>query len=110
MPEAVIVSAARSPIGRANKGSLTELRPDDLTATIVQAALAKVPELDPATIENVLFARPFHLDYFSVALAANGWRLAAALGAEVDRTQTGSAHPDAGGEYSALDIVFKIAR
>src|SRR3954449_4849175 len=52
MPEAVIVSAARSPIGRANKGSLTELRPDDLTATIIQAALAKVPELDPATIDD----------------------------------------------------------
>jgi acetyl-CoA C-acetyltransferase len=46
MPEAVIVSAARSPIGRANKGSLTELRPDDLTATIIQAALAKVPQDD----------------------------------------------------------------
>jgi len=42
MPEAVIVSAARSPIGRANKGSLTELRPDDLAAFIVRAALDKV--------------------------------------------------------------------
>src|SRR3954467_2062708 len=52
MPEAVIVSAARSPIGRANKGSLKDLRPDDLTATIVQAALDKVPELDPATIDD----------------------------------------------------------
>src|SRR3954465_3323270 len=52
MPEAVIVSVARSPIGRANKGSLTELRPDDLTATIIQAALAKVPELDPKTIDD----------------------------------------------------------
>ena len=47
MPEAVIVSAARSPIGRAFKGSLKDLRPDDLTATIVRAALDKVPELDP---------------------------------------------------------------
>ena len=52
MPEAVIVSVARSPIGRANKGSLTELRPDDLTATIIQTALAKVPELDPKTIDD----------------------------------------------------------
>lgn len=43
MPEAVIVSTARSPIGRAGKGSLKDLRPDDLTATIIQAALAKVP-------------------------------------------------------------------
>jgi len=52
MPEAVIVSTARSPIGRANKGSLKDFRPDDLTATIIQAALAKVPELDPATIDD----------------------------------------------------------
>ena len=53
MPEAVIVSAARSPIGRANKGSLKDMRPDDLTATIIQAALAKIPELDPAQIDDL---------------------------------------------------------
>jgi acetyl-CoA C-acetyltransferase len=53
MPEAVIVSAARSPIGRAFKGSLTELRPDDLTATIVRAALDKVPELAPEDIDDL---------------------------------------------------------
>lgn len=54
MPEAVIVSTARSPIGRAFKGSLKDLRPDDLTATIIQAALAKVPELDPRDIEDLM--------------------------------------------------------
>jgi acetyl-CoA C-acetyltransferase len=54
MPEAVIVSAARSPIGRANKGSLKDFRPDDLSATIVQAALDKVPELDPKTINDLM--------------------------------------------------------
>ncbi|WP_405961047.1 acetyl-CoA C-acetyltransferase [Streptomyces sp. NBC_00024] len=54
MPEAVIVSAARSPIGRAFKGSLKDLRPDDLTATIVGAALAKVPELDPRDIDDLM--------------------------------------------------------
>ena len=54
MPEAVIVSAARSPIGRASKGSLKELRPDDLTATIIQAALDKVPELDPKHIDDLM--------------------------------------------------------
>ena len=54
MPEAVIVSTARSPIGRANKGSLKDLRPDDLTATIIQAALAKVPELDPRDIDDLM--------------------------------------------------------
>src|SRR5213592_1002732 len=51
--EAVIVATARSPIGRAFKGSLKDLRPDDLTATIIQAALAKVPELDPRDIDDL---------------------------------------------------------
>jgi acetyl-CoA C-acetyltransferase len=53
MPEAVIVSAARSPIGRANKGSLKDLRPDDLTATIVKTALDKIPALDPHTVDDL---------------------------------------------------------
>ena len=54
MPEAVIVSTARSPIGRAFKGSLKGLRPDDLVATIIAAALAKVPALDPHDIEDLI--------------------------------------------------------
>ncbi len=54
MPEAVIVATARSPIGRAFKGSLKDIRPDDLTAQIISAALAKVPQLDPATIDDLL--------------------------------------------------------
>ncbi|MCZ7414644.1 MULTISPECIES: acetyl-CoA C-acetyltransferase [unclassified Streptomyces] len=54
MPEAVIVSAARSPIGRAFKGSLKDVRPDDLTTEIVRAALAKVPQLDPRDIDDLM--------------------------------------------------------
>ena len=54
MPEAVIVATARSPIGRAQKGSLTQLHPDDLAATILKAVLAKVPALDPALVEDVI--------------------------------------------------------
>jgi acetyl-CoA C-acetyltransferase len=50
---AVIVATARSPIGRAVKGSLKDLRPDDLAATIVRAALDKVPELDPHDIDDL---------------------------------------------------------
>ncbi len=53
MPEAVIVSAARSPIGRAFKGSLKDLRPDDLAAAMVRAALDKVPGLDPTDIDDL---------------------------------------------------------
>ena len=52
MAEAVIVSAARSPIGRAYKGSLREMRGDDLAAQMVQAALSAVPELDPHLFQS----------------------------------------------------------
>jgi acetyl-CoA C-acetyltransferase len=55
MPEAVIVATARTPIGRANKGSLTECRPDDLSAHIIKAVLEKVPSLDPTTVEDVIW-------------------------------------------------------
>ncbi len=54
MPEAVVVATARSPIGRAFKGSLTGIRGDDLTVQMVAAALAKVPQLDPATISDLI--------------------------------------------------------
>jgi acetyl-CoA C-acetyltransferase len=54
MPEAVIVSAVRSPIGRAGKGSLIDIRPDDLTAQMVRAALDKVPSLDPTDIDDLM--------------------------------------------------------
>ena len=53
MPEAVIVAAARTPIGRAVKGSLKDLRPDDLAATIIRTALDKVPELDRHAVDDV---------------------------------------------------------
>ena len=54
MPEAVIVSTARSPIGRAFKGSLVDVRPDDLAALMVRAALAKVPSLPWTEIEDLM--------------------------------------------------------
>ncbi len=54
MPEAVIVSTARSPIGRAFKGSLRDVRPDDLATMVVRAALDKVPSLDPRDISDLL--------------------------------------------------------
>lgn len=54
MPEAVIVSMARSPIGRAFKGSLKDMRADDLTVQMVHAALAKVPALDPSEINDLM--------------------------------------------------------
>jgi acetyl-CoA C-acetyltransferase len=54
MPEAVIVATARSPIGRAGKGSLREVRADDMAAAMIRAALAKVPALDPRTIDDIM--------------------------------------------------------
>src|SRR5215467_12653143 len=53
MPEAVIVATARSPIGRAAKGSLVDIRPDNLATEIIKAALAKVPQLDPHLVEDL---------------------------------------------------------
>jgi acetyl-CoA C-acetyltransferase len=59
MPEAVIVSAARTPIGRAAKGSLVDARPDDLAAFAIKAALDKVPELPPEEIVDVMIGCGF---------------------------------------------------
>jgi acetyl-CoA C-acetyltransferase len=53
MPEALIASVARSPIGRAVKGSLTGVRPDDLAARMLEAAIDQVPQLDPGEIEDL---------------------------------------------------------
>ena len=54
MTEAYIVATARSPIGRAHKGSLKDVRPDDLAALMVTAAVEQVPGLDPARIDDLL--------------------------------------------------------
>jgi acetyl-CoA C-acetyltransferase len=54
MPEAVIVATARSPIGRANKGSLKDLRPDDMSAQIIRALMAKVPQVKPTDVEDLM--------------------------------------------------------
>ncbi|MGC2485442.1 MAG: acetyl-CoA C-acetyltransferase [Acidimicrobiales bacterium] len=72
MPEAVIVATARTPIGRAFKGSLVDLRPDDLTAFIVRAALEKVPELDPHSVEDLIVGcgQPAGESGFNVARVA----------------------------------------
>ena len=53
MPDAVIVETARTPIGRAAKGSLVEARPDDMSAFIVKDLLGKVPGLDPNEVEDI---------------------------------------------------------
>jgi acetyl-CoA C-acetyltransferase len=54
MPEPVIVAATRSPVGRAFKGSMTEVRPDDLAADMVKAALDKIPALDRSEIDDLM--------------------------------------------------------
>jgi acetyl-CoA C-acetyltransferase len=59
MPEAVIVSAARTPIGRAAKGSLVDARPDDLAAFAVRAALDKVPGLPEQEVVDVMIGCGF---------------------------------------------------
>ena len=71
MPEAVIVATARSPIGRAAKGSLITMRPDDLAAQMVRAALDKVPSLDPKDIDDLMMgcAQPAGEAGYNVARA-----------------------------------------
>ena len=71
MPEAVIVATARSPIGRAVKGSLATMRPDDLAAQMVRAALDKVPSLDPKDIDDLMMgcAQPAGEAGYNVARA-----------------------------------------
>jgi acetyl-CoA acyltransferase len=54
MPEAVLVSAVRTPVGRAPKGALSTTRPDDLAALAVRGALDKIPELNRAEIDDVI--------------------------------------------------------
>ena len=54
MPEAVIVDALRTPIGRAFKGSLAPLRPDDMGAFIVDQLLERNPDVDPVSVEEVI--------------------------------------------------------
>jgi acetyl-CoA acyltransferase len=57
--EAVIVSAVRTPVGKAKRGSLTTIRPDDLAATVIEELLKRTPELDPAEIEDVVIGCAF---------------------------------------------------
>ena len=72
MPDAVIVATGRTPIGRAFKGSLVDLRPDDLTALVVRTVLEKVPELDPHSVEDLLVGcgQPAGESGFNVARVA----------------------------------------
>ncbi|MEP7045800.1 MAG: acetyl-CoA C-acetyltransferase [Ilumatobacteraceae bacterium] len=54
MPEAVIVATARSPIGRANKGSLVSMRPDDMSVQIIEALMKKVPQVQSGDIDDLM--------------------------------------------------------
>jgi acetyl-CoA C-acetyltransferase len=85
MPEAVIVDAARSPIGRAFKGSLAQLRPDETTAFVVDQLLERNPDVAPETIEDVFCGcgMPQGLQAFNVA------RIVSLLSERLPETVTG---------------------
>ena len=72
MTEAVIVATGRTPIGRAFKGSLIDCRPDDLTALVVKAVLAKVPQLNPNEVEDLILGcgQPAGESGFNIARVA----------------------------------------
>ena len=73
MPEAVIVATARSPIGRAYKGSLIDVRADDLAGFAIDALMSKVPEVDRASVDDVMVgcALTHHEQGFNVARPAS---------------------------------------
>ena len=78
MTEAYIVATARSPIGRAHKGSLKDVRADDLAARMVEAAVAQVPGLDPARIDDLLLGCGLPggrqgMNMARVVAVLNGW-------------------------------------
>ena len=72
MREAVILATSRTPIGRAFKGSLVDVRPDDLSAFVIRDVLAKVPAVDPASVEDVIWGcgQPAGEAGYNVARAA----------------------------------------
>ena len=76
MPDAVIVSTARTPIGRARKGSLVDARPDDLAAFAIDAALKQVPELDRSEIVDVMIGCGFPQEKQGMNLARRAALLA----------------------------------
>jgi acetyl-CoA C-acetyltransferase len=76
LSDAVIVSAARTPIGRARKGALVDARPDDLAAFAIDAALKQVPELDRAAIVDVMIGCGFPQDRQGMNLARRAALLA----------------------------------
>ena len=76
MPDAVIVSATRTPIGRARKGSLVDARPDDLVAFATDAALNEVPELDRGEIVDVMVGCGFPQEKQGMNLARRAALLA----------------------------------
>ncbi len=86
MPEAVIVDAVRTPIGRAFKGSLAQLRPDDMGAFIVDKLLERNPEVDPALVEDVYCGcgLPQGLQAFNIA------RIMVLLSEKLPKEVTGS--------------------
>jgi acetyl-CoA C-acetyltransferase len=85
MPDAVIVAATRTPIGRARKGSLVDARPDDLAAFAIDSALKQVPELDRAEIVDVMVGCGFPQEKQGMNLARR-----AALLAELPETVPGT--------------------
>jgi acetyl-CoA C-acetyltransferase len=76
MPEAVIVAAARTPIGRARKGSLADVRPDDLLAFAIRSAVEQVPALDPNEIVDVMVGCGFPQEKQGMNLARRAALLA----------------------------------
>ncbi|HSL56965.1 MAG TPA: acetyl-CoA C-acyltransferase [Acidimicrobiales bacterium] len=71
MPEAVIVATARTPIGRAFKGSLVDIRPDDMAGFIVAKLMEKVPSVDPGSVDDLILGNASHVGEASYNMGRN---------------------------------------
>ena len=72
MKDAVIVSAVRTPVGKAKRGGLATVRPDEMAATTIQALLKRTPNLEPAEIEDVVIGCAFPEGEQGVSLHPEG--------------------------------------
>ena len=79
MREAVIVAATRTAVGKAIKGTLAATRPDDMAAAVIDGAMKRVPDLDPALVDDVIMGCAFPeaeqgMNFTRQAVLLSTWR------------------------------------
>ncbi len=106
MPEAVIVAAVRTPIGRAFKGSLTSVRPDDMSGKVIEEVMRRVPSLDPAAVDDVIWGAALQHGEQSMNIGRN----AAALAGLPDTVPGTSVNRFCASSLQAIRMAFHAIR